>query len=220
MKVDSEEELDLWREWASDPIDETRNRLIEFYIPRLEGLARKLWFTFPTPVKTQVSVEDLLTASMIAMPAAIENFNPSRNIKAMTYLGARARGAMLDYLRDIDWVPRLARSRGEVKQKFSLETHPQQTQANNGSAYGIGIKVEHSGLMTTDPNPERLEQREFCEFLLRRLTAQERNVLRLYYLEGLSMKQTGVEIGVSESRVSQIVKGALSYLRRTHVDDQ
>ena len=61
--------------------------------------------------------------------------------------------------------------------------------------------------------------RESFEALIRPLRQSARAALRLIYIEGLNQREAGEEIGISESRCSQIVKEALAYLRAHHDGD-
>jgi len=58
-----------------------------------------------------VQVEDLVSAGVFGMFDAVERFDPARGVKFETYCTGRIRGAMLDELRHMDWVPRLTRAR-------------------------------------------------------------------------------------------------------------
>jgi RNA polymerase sigma factor for flagellar operon FliA len=64
-----------------------------------------------------VSLEDLESAGIIGLMDAIEKFDPTRNIQFKTYAEFRIRGAMLDELRSLDWVPRSARHKASQLEK-------------------------------------------------------------------------------------------------------
>ena len=79
----------------------TRDEVILAHLPQVELLARRLHRRCP-----QVELDDLIRAGTIGLIQAIDKFDPSRNLKVKTLAEHRIRGAMLDYLRQIDPLPR------------------------------------------------------------------------------------------------------------------
>jgi RNA polymerase sigma factor for flagellar operon FliA len=69
----------------------------------------------------EVEVDDLVSAGVFGLMDAIDGFDPARGIKFETYCVPRIRGAMLDELRNMDWVPRLVRSRARKLMEASKE---------------------------------------------------------------------------------------------------
>ena len=84
-----------------------RNRLIERYLPLVKYNAERVWAKLPEGV----DLNDLMSAGVFGLMDAIEAFDLSRGVKFETYCVPRIRGAMLDELRTMDWVPRLVRSK-------------------------------------------------------------------------------------------------------------
>ncbi len=82
----------------------TRDEMILAHLPQVELLARRLHRRCP-----QVELDDLIQAGTIGLIQAIDKFDPSRNLKVKTLAEHRIRGAMLDYLRQIDPLPRSVR---------------------------------------------------------------------------------------------------------------
>lgn len=68
-------------------------------------IARRLHERLPHTVQ----FDDLVSAGVVGLIQAIDNFDPSQNVQLKTYAEFRIRGAMLDTLRDADWVPRMKR---------------------------------------------------------------------------------------------------------------
>ena len=79
----------------------TRDEMILAHLPQVELLARRLHRRCP-----QVELDDLIQAGTIGLIQAIDKFDQSRNLKVKTLAEHRIRGAMLDYLRQIDPLPR------------------------------------------------------------------------------------------------------------------
>ncbi len=105
--VDAEMVLEWWKEYQKVRTEDTRNRLLEHYLPIVRYSAERLAAKLPGEVDT----DDLISAGIFGMLDAIKAFDLSRGVKFETYCAQRVRGAILDELRSMDWVPRLVRSR-------------------------------------------------------------------------------------------------------------
>jgi RNA polymerase sigma factor for flagellar operon FliA len=103
----SEAVLALWRKYKESPDGESRNRLMENYLPLVRYTADRISAKLPS----EVDVDDLVSAGIFGLLDAIEAFDLERGVKFETYCSPRIRGAILDELRTMDWVPRLVRSR-------------------------------------------------------------------------------------------------------------
>jgi RNA polymerase sigma factor for flagellar operon FliA len=84
---------------------EERERLILEHLPQVRMVARKIHERLPE----SVCFEDLLSAGVIGLIQAIDNYDPRHNVKLKTYAEFRIRGSILDGLRESDWAPRLKR---------------------------------------------------------------------------------------------------------------
>ena len=98
----------LWVEFKQDMSNqELRNRLVEIYLPLVKYNGERIWSRLPEGVE----LDDLISAGVFGLMDAIDAFDLSRGVKFETYCVPRIRGAMLDELRTMDWVPRLVRSK-------------------------------------------------------------------------------------------------------------
>src|SRR6202171_2362882 len=97
----------LWRDYRAEPTTELRNYLVENYLPLVKYNAERIWSRLPEGV----DLDDLISAGVFGLMDAIEAFDLERGVKFETYCVPRIRGAMLDELRTMDWVPRLVRSK-------------------------------------------------------------------------------------------------------------
>ncbi|HUG20089.1 MAG TPA: FliA/WhiG family RNA polymerase sigma factor [Planctomycetaceae bacterium] len=98
----------LWANFKKDQTNQDlRNRLIEKYLPLVRYNAERVWAKLPDGV----DMNDLMSAGVFGLMDAIEAFDLERGVKFETYCVPRIRGAMLDELRTMDWVPRLVRSK-------------------------------------------------------------------------------------------------------------
>ncbi|MCX7392925.1 MAG: FliA/WhiG family RNA polymerase sigma factor [Planctomycetales bacterium] len=98
----------LWIEFKQDQTNQDlRNLLIERFLPLVRYSAERVWSKLPDGV----DLNDLISAGVFGLIDAIEAFDLDRGVKFETYCVPRIRGAMLDELRMMDWVPRLVRSK-------------------------------------------------------------------------------------------------------------
>jgi RNA polymerase sigma factor for flagellar operon FliA len=84
---------------------EKRNELILAYTPLIKYIATRLASRLPS----QVALDDLISCGIIGLIDAIDKFDLSKNVQFKTYAEFRIKGAMLDELRSLDWVPRSIR---------------------------------------------------------------------------------------------------------------
>src|SRR5580693_3494574 len=103
-----EDITELWQRFKQDQTSqELRNRLVETYLPLVKYNGERIWSRLPEGVE----LDDLISAGVFGLMDAIDAFDLSRGVKFETYCVPRIRGAMLDELRTMDWVPRLVRSK-------------------------------------------------------------------------------------------------------------
>jgi RNA polymerase sigma factor FliA len=107
MKV-TQDVAEVWKEFKKNQSDQRlRNALIEKYLPLVRYNAERVWAKLPEGV----DLNDLISAGVFGLMDAIEAYDLERGVKFETYCVPRIRGAMLDELRTMDWVPRLVRSK-------------------------------------------------------------------------------------------------------------
>lgn len=106
--VPAEEIQQVWIEYKKDQSNkQLRNRLMERYLPLVKYNGERIWQRLPDGVE----LDDLISAGIFGLMDAIDAFDLERGVKFETYCVPRIRGAMLDELRTMDWVPRLVRSK-------------------------------------------------------------------------------------------------------------
>jgi RNA polymerase sigma factor for flagellar operon FliA len=137
-QLSAEEALELWKRFKADQSDEDlRNRLIEQYLPLVKYNGERIWSRLPDGVE----LDYLVSAGTFGLMDAIDAFDMSRGVKFETYCVPRIRGAMLDELRTMDWVPRLVRSKAS-----KLNEALKQLEAKFGRAPADAEVAEHMGL--------------------------------------------------------------------------
>ncbi len=97
-----------WLRFKRDGDREARDRLVLGYAPLVKYVANRMGSGLPA----HVDQADLVSYGLGGLMAAIDRFDPVREVRFETYALSRIRGAILDELRVIDWVPRSLRARG------------------------------------------------------------------------------------------------------------
>lgn len=97
----------LWDAYKANPTALGREELILHYAPLVTMIAGRVGMKLPNTVEAA----DLVSYGMFGLIDAIDKFDPSRDIKFETYASTRVRGAIIDELRALDWIPRSVRSR-------------------------------------------------------------------------------------------------------------
>jgi len=149
--AEQEEIAEVWVEFKNDQSRrDLRNRLVERYLPLVKYNGERIWARLPDGVE----LDDLISAGVFGLMDAIKAFDMSRGVKFETYCVPRIRGAMLDELRSMDWVPRLVRSKASklnegVRQlEASLGRHPTEIEL----AEKMELTVKELEKMISDAN--------------------------------------------------------------------
>ena len=234
-----------WKSYAKSHGEVTRNRLIEHYLHLVRYTAERLHAKLPD----EVDVDDLISAGTFGLVDAINAFDLSRGVKFETYCTQRIRGAILDELRSMDWVPRLVRSRAHKLERarnelqMGLGRSPTEQELAKKMRMRLGDfrKLQRDARATgvvrlsrkwfeTDSNRdvreidmledkrsedpfEHFQQKDVKEWVTRGLSRAERLIVILYYFEGMTMKEIGETLALSESRVSQMHSAILGRLK-------
>jgi len=145
----------LWIEFKKDISNqELRNRLVEIYLPLVKYNGERIWARLPEGVE----LDDLISAGVFGLMDAIDAFDLSRGVKFETYCVPRIRGAMLDELRTMDWVPRLVRSKASKLNEAvkTLEARLGRQPAEHELAGELQISVQELEKMMLDANAVNL----------------------------------------------------------------
>ena len=147
----SEDILGTWLDFKKDQSDQSlRNRLMERYLPLVRYNAERVWAKLPEGV----DLNDLISAGVFGLMDAIEAFDLERGVKFETYCVPRIRGAMLDELRTMDWVPRLVRSKASKLANATkrLETKMGRAPTVVELAEELELSVKETEKMMSDAN--------------------------------------------------------------------
>lgn len=107
----------VWRRYKSTGDRNLRNELMEAYLPLVRFSADRISQKLPD----EVDSDDLFSAGIFGLMDAIDAFDLGRGVKFETYCAQRIRGAILDELRSMDWVPRLVRNRSQRLNQVARE---------------------------------------------------------------------------------------------------
>ena len=131
---------DLWRRYKGEGDASARERLVVAYSPMVKFVAGRLGAGLPS----HVDDADLISYGLMGLIGAIERFEPERGIKFETFAMTRIRGAIIDELRSLDWVPRSVRSRArEIEAAQSkLEHELQRAPSEAELAAKLGLSEE------------------------------------------------------------------------------
>jgi RNA polymerase sigma factor for flagellar operon FliA len=167
-------------------------------LPQVRALARRLQSRVPRCV----ALDDLVSAGAIGLMQAVDRFQASRGLQFGTYARHRIWGAMLDFLRDEDPLSRA--NRRELRAATADRPSPATIRLEDVPAY-----QPRSTRCTSNTVADRvdLERARQC------LSAREQKVIALLFDLDWSNREVARELGVNESRVSQIKHAALSRLR-------
>lgn len=106
----------LWRQFKEEGDAAAREALILRYLPLVKFIAGRLVMHLPP----MVELDDLISYGVFGLIDALEKFDPRRGIRFETYAYARIKGAILDGLRAVDWVPQSLRRRArEVEAAYA-----------------------------------------------------------------------------------------------------
>lgn len=237
----SEEELtELWSAFWIDRGRETRNHLARGYehvigavISRLNADLRSYW-----------EYGDLYGFGYVGLLEAIERFREDSPVAVFKgYVAQRIRGAIMDELRKLDWLPRSIRERANelraMTNRMALETGATPTRStlvdamgiSPGKGDGVFVAMRDVWILSIDqlntsvgdvivsrnegPEAEVLGRmsQEAALEALKKLPSRERDVLSLRYLGGLTQAAIGTMMGLTHSRICQIETSALNRLR-------
>lgn len=247
MPLSSEQLQRAWVDFKVYKQPEARNDLINHYAYLVKITAGRLVTSLPGGLDR----EDLIGAGVVGLIKSVDQFDPTRDVKFETYAIALIRGAILEMLRDEDWVPRSIREKLKALDRttMGLETKLGHPPTDHEIAEAMGITISEVGelqvrmgrtniyslddilptgdsddhihfvelIVDENSNPAgEIEGREIRRILtagVDRLPERERLVVALYYFEGLTFKEIGKVLGVSESRVYQLHTQAMNRLR-------
>ena len=210
----------LWKNYISTRSAEYRDELIVEYAQLVKLVAGRLNMY----LGYNVEYDDLVGYGIFGLIDAIDKFDYGKNVKFETYASLRIRGAILDQIRKMDWIPRSLRQKQKrieaAMAKIESETGhiaSDEELAAEFTEAGSEVKMESAGNSHFDQPEEAIEKEELKKMMVRAidsLTEKERSVVVLYYYEDMTLKEISLTLEVSESRVSQLHTKALNKMKK------
>jgi len=171
--------------------------LLTDHLPMAEQLAARLRRRY-----TWVRQDDLHSYALLGLSMAAEAFDPDRNVPFAKYASHKA----------FFWAVDEMRRDGLVRRKTAKPLP---------KTFSLGTLADSDGTSVPDPPDARaglaqtrLEARDFCAVLLRRLPERDRKILLLHYADQMTFREVGRVLGVSESAICLRHKALMGKLRR------
>jgi RNA polymerase sigma factor for flagellar operon FliA len=128
---------DLWRRYKSNGDEQARERLVVAYSPLVKYVAGRMASGLPAHVEES----DLISYGLVGLISAIERFELEREIKFETYAITRIKGAIIDELRSLDWVPRSVRARARDIERANSKLEHQLQRAPTDDEMSAELKM-------------------------------------------------------------------------------
>ncbi len=221
----------------------SEEEIIKEMLPAVKRIASDLLHNLPK----NVEFDDLVQEGVLALLSAVRRYDPKKGTNLHAFVIKRVKGAMYDYLRRIDWMPRNLRHNVKEVEKaaYELESRLNRYPTVEEIALHTGLtsnEVKRALDETVRKQLLRLDEYLYEDFdsfadnlseqdepsqsafkeiiaeklaqAIKMLQPREQLVLSLRFEQDLSLKEIGLIIGVSESRVSQILSSALLKIKR------
>jgi len=224
-----------------------RDELVKKHLKLVSFIVSRMAIGLPS----WIDKRDLISTGVIGLIDAAKNFDTSKGVKFETYASTRIRGAIIDELRALDWIPRSTREKSrDVEESISvlvgkLGRFPTDSEIATELGWDMEYynkildQISGTTLLSLDEiiatsssgntitridtvkgsdedvlaSIERKELIDNVAKVIGNLSEQERLVIALYYYEELTLKEIGMVLKVSESRVSQIHTAAILKIR-------
>ena len=209
------------------------------------GLVKRVALHLKARIPAFMELDELVQVGMIGLLEASRAFDPTKGIEFENFAHSRVRGAMLDEVRRLSFLPRsavafnkehnttvhaLAAELGRTPTQAEIaeymgkdleEFHKERGKAKRFETYSMEVVTEEVMTIADDSSqqPEVIvEEAQFMDAVtdaIAQLPEREQLVMQLYYVEEFNLKEIGETLGVSESRVSQILSSVVKKLRGT-----
>ena len=245
--MSSSELQETWRRYKLLDDLRAREKLIHHFAYLVKITAGRVVSKLPSSMERG----DLVSAGAVGLIKAVDQYDLTRQVKFETYAIALIRGAILEMLREDDWVPRSVRERVKTLERAYLDMEARlgrpATEEEIAASLGMEPEAFHKLLIETGrtsllsmedvlmggEDAEKLhlldvlpddsaapsfeaemhERRRRLGKAVDRLPERERLVIALYYYEGMTFKEIGKILDISESRAYQLHAQAVLRLR-------
>ncbi len=209
------------------------------------GMVKRVALHLKVRIPPFMELDELIQVGMIGLLEAARGFNPAKGIEFEAFAHSRVRGAILDEVRRLSFLPRSAvafnKSHSKATDELAAELGRTPTHAELASHIGKDVDTFHKERgqakrfetysmedMTdevmniadaSDQQPDAIV--EHAQFMgavtdaIAELPERDQLLMNLYYVEELNLKEIGEILGVTESRVSQLLTAVAKKLRTT-----
>jgi len=194
------------------PLSDEQRRLIEDHVGLVDYLAKRL-------ATVSIPFDDRWQDGMIGLIDAARDFDPARGANFATLATMKIRSAMLDAERDgagvLIRIPRTRWSKMTAKERRASQPHVRFRWRRSDTAGGAdgSWSRDDDVIDPVAPVDDEPYDAEMIRLGLDRLGGKMAEAMRLYYWHGLSMREVGRRLDLSESRVSQMHSAAIELLR-------
>ena len=239
----------LWREYKETDSKIAKDKLLAEYAHLVKYIVNRIAVNLPGSVDR----DDLTSTGIMGLIKAVETFELERGFKFETYAGHKIRGAILDELRSLDWVPRSVRQKSKDIQRVyaKLENELGRIPYDDEVCEEMGISMKEYEEILSEVTPTTIisleeampdrgsdskelriidtiedpgsdnplkelgftEVKNILKDTIANLPEKEKLVVALYHYEELTLKEIGVVLDITKSRVSQIHSKAILKLR-------
>jgi len=239
----------LWQEYKETDSKIAKDKLLVEYAYLVKYITNRLILNLPSSVDRN----DIISSGIMGLIKAVETFDLDRGFKFETYAGHKIRGAILDELRALDWVPRSVRQKSRELQRVyaRLENQLGRVPYDDEVCEEMKINMKEFEDLLTEVTPTTIisleeampdrrndakeiriietienpgsdnplkelgfnEMKKILKETIANLPEKEKLVIALYHYEELTLKEIGVVLDITESRVSQIHSKAVIKLR-------
>lgn len=197
LRIDPKRAAALWDAYLADRTEANRNAIVELFSELCAVIA---WKNTPKIAKTSLfDVEDLIAFGTIGLIGAVERFDPSVGVKFPTFAARRILGAMLDAMREQDWVPRSVRDELKVTAGKATEIGP------------LDRPDLVESTRAANPALQAWLQQERTQGYLRYLDSMQRTVLA-QRAEGCDWREIADRLGITIKGAKQVFATACERL--------
>ena len=217
----------------------------EAYVLQHLGLVKRVALHLQARTPKFIELDDLLQAGMLGLVQASRSFDPGKGFPFEGFAYVRVKGAMFDEIRRLSYLPRSAVAVGKAHAQSTNElssqigrspSHAELASFMNKDVESLhkeraeSVRFQTTSIETLPESVENIaaddsmrpdvlvENAQFMEALqaaIDRLPEREKLIISLYYVDEMNLSEIGSIVGVSESRVSQILSATAKALRKT-----
>ena len=242
---------DIWYLYKNETNKDNKSKYKEEIIIKYVDLVKIVAIKLFNYYAQKIEYEDLVGYGIIGLIDAIDKFDYTKNIKFETYASIRIKGAIMDEIRNQDWVPRAIRQKSkqlnnaiktledklcreatkeEIAQYMNISIDELLKLIDETSTFNImSIEEEIADnykIQIIDTNIKNSPENQLIyndninelAKAIDTLNDKEKLIINLYYYENLTYKEISEIVGLSESRISQIISVCLSKLKKILIE--